>query len=725
MTIQRPPMGRLTAVFVLVALAMLACATPAMSEASEAFDGNLRIENGTLLPMCAYSDPRDPAYSNENSDILRFCVYVETDYDTDNDGMADLVKALVQVPRGAVEGKYRAATIYDPTPYGAGTYSVAYMYPESMFNAVPFDYDSLYRKCEKRTPEGELSTLDCALAARPDRDWNYTVPQSDPAQPGYSYLSVYDYYLVRGFAVVEASGIGTYGSEGFELCGTHLERDSHKAVVEWLTGKRKAFTDRTGRIEIRADWSNGKVAMSGCSYGGTLPFEVATTGVEGLETIIPSAGIASWYDYTNSQGVPTIFEVSYANALAAFNCGGTFLDDRWTVMNKEYGSWLWQIAQDQLETNGNYAPIWEESNYAKDWEGIRCSALIVQGLNDFNVNTKQADLMAQAFAKAGKPYTLVLHQDGHNVLDNTIVNGELWNEILTRWLAYYLYGIDNPSKDMPAVLVQSNVDGSWTACDAWRDFDYIDAAVSYTRDRNVVKSKDMAAYAQACMVATPDGASVEMQDTFYMSLPDELAAKYAIELSDGTDVYGVPEVHLRLSCEIQDYEGLMITAVLADVADDGNPFDAYVLKDVMGRRLPVRTIGEYEGASAWRSNNIVEYVQDSTAVKVISYGWTDLTNPGCGYDSSEYTTTARLVAGEFYDYTFYMLPTAYTVQPGHHLELILTTWDPYRAFLDESFENLNMDKDAEAIDYDYSYIVDNQSIRVRIPVAEKRDGDEK
>ena len=72
-----------------------------------------------------------------------------------------------------------------------------------------------------------------------------------------------------------------------------------------------------------------------------------------------------------------------------------------------------------------------------------------------------------------------------------------------------------------------------------------------------------------------------------------------------------------------------------------------------------------------------------------------------------------------------MLPTAYTVQPGHHLELILTTWDPYRAFLDESFENLNMDKDAEAIDYDYSYIVDNQSIRVRIPVAEKRDGDEK
>lgn len=702
----------LLAVFVLAA-----CAVPAWAEEPLPGDGGLRIEDGTLLPMCEYSDPRDPKYSNENSDILRFCVYVETDNDTDNDGMADLVKALVQVPRAAVEGKFKAATIYDPTPYGVGTYEEAYNDPESMFSKTPFDYDSLYRACEKRTPAGEMSTMDCALAARPDRDWNYTVPQTSGKQ-GYSYLINYDYYLVRGFAVVEASGIGTYGSEGFELCGTHLERDCHKAVVEWLTGDRKAYTDKTGCIEIRADWSNGKVAMSGCSYGGTLPFEVATTGVRGLETIIPSSGIASWYDYTNSQGVPTIFDVSYANALAGYNCGGTFLDNKWTVKNREYGSWLWQIAQDQLNTNGNYAPIWEESDYSKDWENIQCSALIVQGLNDFNVNTKQADLMVQAFEKAGKPWTLVLHQDGHNVLDNTMVNGELWNEILTRWLAYWLYGIENQTPDMPAVLVQSNLDGSWRTMDSWRDFTYVDAPVHYDQDRSVVKSKGMADHVQATLGTTsPDDACVEGQDTFYLDLDDRLAAKYVIDLPEGTDICGVPEIHLHLSSEIQEYEGLMITAVLADTADDGEPFDAYMLKDVMGRRLPVRTIGEYEGASAWKSNLIVEYVQDSTAAKVISYGWTDLTNPGCGYDSSEYTTTSLLTAGEFYDYTIYMLPTVYTVRPGHHLKLILTTWDPYRAFLDESFEKLDMDKDAEEIDYDYSYIVDNPAIRVRIPVA--------
>ena len=70
----------------------------------------------------------------------------------------------------------------------------------------------------------------------------------------------------------------------------------HACVVEWLAGDRVAYTDPYNNIEIAADWSNGNVAMTGCSYGGTLPFEVATSGVKGLKTVIPFAGIASWYD---------------------------------------------------------------------------------------------------------------------------------------------------------------------------------------------------------------------------------------------------------------------------------------------------------------------------------------------------------------------------------------------------------------------------------------------
>ena len=53
--------------------------------------------------------------------------------------------------------------------------------------------------------------------------------------------------------------------------------------------------------------------------------------------------------------------------------------------------------------------------------------------------------------------------------------------------------------------------------------------------------------------------------------------------------------------------------------------------------------------------------------------------------------------------------------PGHHLHLVLTTWDPYRAFLDESFENLNFDR---TIEYEYSYVIDNTSLQVLMPVPD-------
>ena len=93
-------------------------------------------------------------------------------------------------------------------------------------------------------------------------------------------------------------------------------------------------------------------------------------------------------------------------------------------------------------------------------------------MNDFNVTTKQSDLMVRAFARAGQPYKLVLHQDGHNILDGIMVNGELWQQIMNKWLSHYLYDVDNGIENMPTVSVQSNVDGSFKTYDTWGDFVY-------------------------------------------------------------------------------------------------------------------------------------------------------------------------------------------------------------------------------------------------------------
>lgn len=213
----------------------------------------------------------------------------------------------------------------------------------------------------------------------------------------YEDLNWYDYYLVRGFAVVECGGLGTKGSDGFETCGTDLEIDAFKCVIEWLHGDRVAYTDKTSNVAISADWSSGKIGMTGRSYAGTTQFGLATTGVAGLETIVPVAGIASWYEYTNSQGISTNSLVNYSERLGWY-CNGRYLDpDDYATIAEKYGNYMYQIQQDQLKSNGDYSEHWATRDYTLDAENIKCPALIVHGLNDDNVRTKEFDLMYQAY----------------------------------------------------------------------------------------------------------------------------------------------------------------------------------------------------------------------------------------------------------------------------------------------------------------------------------------
>ena len=682
------------------------------------YDGKLHEEDGMMQPMLKFASARDEDYSNEKSEIIRYCVYVETDHDTDGDGKDDLVKVLVQIPRGAAEGDFKAGVIYDPTPYGAGTVEENDSGAQNLYVEKEFDYRKLYKKGSKRTPAGEIGTMEAAGAADPE-DWNYKVPVS--FEDGMSYTDEYDYYLVRGFAVVEASGIGTYGSEGFELCGTDLERDSHKAVVEWLTGERRAFSDKDNNFEVKADWSNGKVAMTGCSYGGTLPFEVATTGVKGLETIIPYAGIASWYDYTNSQGVATTFDNHYTDYLSAYNCGGIYLDDDWTVPDENYCSWLWQISQDESRSNGDYSDIWKKSDYSGCYKNIKCSALIVHGLNDFNVTTKQADLMYQAFAAAGRTVKLVFHQDGHNTPYDKIINGELWQETVNKWLSHYLYDVDNGIENRPVVTVQSNLDGTFKSFETWRDFHYSQIKIDYKTDITQVSSKGFAGYTYdyfggAITNGYIDEGYTEVRDDYYMSLEEPNSAVYDIKVPENSTIYGVPEVHLKLKTDNTDLDGMMISAVLIDTSDNGEKFSAYQLKSRLHDTLPKKTVGTYEFGGGLEDGNVLEFVQSKVKNKCISFGWTDLCNPGLGYDSSEYCSSTELEAGKYYDYTLYMLPSVYTIAKGHSLKLVLMTWDPYRAFLDEDFM-MNPDNPSAVSEYDYSYTIDNKAICVNMPFA--------
>ena len=56
------------------------------------------FENGLAQPVFPLTDGKTgEKYDPATSSIVRYCVYVETDYDVDGDGKRDLVKAVVQV----------------------------------------------------------------------------------------------------------------------------------------------------------------------------------------------------------------------------------------------------------------------------------------------------------------------------------------------------------------------------------------------------------------------------------------------------------------------------------------------------------------------------------------------------------------------------------------------------------------------------------------------------
>ena len=697
--------GRCLGIILLAAvLALTGCGKTAAggSSSNNSAGVDYAIADGAAQPIIQFTNFRDDWYSNEKSDILRFCVYVETDNDTDGDGKDDLVKVFAQVPTAAVNGDYKAGVIYDPTPYNAGTNEI---YSDEMLDNADgeFDYGTLYKSGEKRADAEEISTYE--LAVSQDRsEYVYDVPVS--GAQGYDYADQYDYYLVRGFAVIECAGIGTYGSEGFELCGFDLEAISHKCVIEWLTGNRKAYSDKNGTNEVKADWSNGKVAMIGLSYGGTLPYEVATLGVEGLETIIPESGISCWYKYTNSLGISHYYEGNYIDTLAANNCGGCFTDESWSELKSGYASFLKQIRDDQDEANGNYTDVWKISDYTGAYEKINCSALIVQGLNDFNVTAEQADGMYQAFKKAGQTVKMVLHQNGHDYPDGLMIGDTLWQELLNKWLSHYLLGVDNGIENMAEVTYQSNVDGEFYTADSWRDFNYEDCSVNYEQDTNTVTSENLDEVFSDYVIE--DGTMYIDQSTkseFACSLSGEYAASYDLNLAGGTTIYGTPEVHFKASPTVSGYEGTMATAMLIDVIDGEKAFSGYMTMASLGDTLPMEATGSFELGGGLGYGDILSFEKSETKAKIISYGWLDLANPGGSADLADYEENQNVSAGETYDYTFYMVPTVYTLEEGHTLRLVLMTYDP---------SALSLVDDDEYVDYGYTIM--NESLEVKIPV---------
>ena len=686
------------------------------------------FENGLAQPVFPFTDGKTgEKYDPATSDIVRYCVYVESDYDMDGDGKRDLVKVFVQVPRSAVEGNYKAATLFEARPYCAGVQEDGYDHMKEVAEKEyrKFDLADLDHKAAPRVPSGSASAMDLALKADPS-DWYYKDKGSTNSMV-YENIDSFNYYLVRGFAVIVSAGFGALGSDGFNYVGSEYERDAFKSVVEWIHGDRVAYADREGTITTKADWANGNVAMTGRSYAGTMPFAVATTGVEGLKTIVPVAGIADWYSQQNMQGAQRYWPKEMLNSFLAYYCSSRYNDSTLSERQlDDIAAFHHELSLQQLKCGFDYdEKFWGSGNYRLNADKIKCPALIVQGLNDENVSTKQFEMMLKSFQKAGQTVKAILHQGPHitptmpNKGYGILIDGKFYDDIVNEWISHYLYGVKNQAEDMPAVLVQTNHDQrKWETSASWDtghsmkltsgstgtaviDTDWEAAGISAKNFDDVMGTTSTNMGQR--YVTRPFEKAVTIQGTVCLHLKAALKdgdaeADFHPENRNDVDTLTMKLGASRISGRMDDVE---IAVLLCDVCD--TEFDSIQTTDPERNIIPVTTVkeGGIINGEDLPAFDEAEFTTVHKKYRVITRAFADLCNPEAGYEPETAANSIELKKGEYHDYHIYLNATRYTVEPGHSLAIVIATEDPVNCMIHKT----------------YSVEIDNSSVHADVPVT--------
>lgn len=344
----------------------------------------------------------------DRSTWVRQELWVETEFDSDGDGVLDRVHVDVTRP-GETEDGLQVPVVYETSPYYAGGNPV------------------------------ENWSVDHELGAPPAGPPPYAQGSTRNTSPIISTSHV-NTWVPRGFAVVHSESPGTGLSTGCPTTGAANESLAPKAVIDWLGGRARGFTSLDGAEQVSAPWSTGKVGMTGTSYNGTLPIGVATTGVEGLEAIVPVAAISDWYDYYRANGLvvaPGNYQGEDADILAAYV---HTRPDRSVCAEQ-----IEDIQQDQDRATGDRNAFWDERNYLSDVDGISAATLIAHGLSDWNVKASQATNLWSELQERDVASQLYLHQGGHG--------GAPPDLMMNKWFSRFLYDVPNGVENDPVAWV--------------------------------------------------------------------------------------------------------------------------------------------------------------------------------------------------------------------------------------------------------------------------------
>jgi len=354
-----------------------------------------------------------PAF-NQPEKWLRHDLWVATDFDTDGDGQMDRMHVSVTRPPQTEEG-LKLPVIYVSSPYFAGTAG----------NAEGLFWDVRHELGEVAGPRIQVEV------------------QRRGERPIISNSHIRT-WVPRGYIVVHSSSPGTGLSDGSPTIGGDNESLAPKAVIEWLTGKREGYTSREGNEEVEAFWSTGKIGMTGTSYNGTIPLAAATTGVEGLEAIIPIAPNTSYYHYYRSNGLvrsPGGYLGEDIDVLFDFVQSGE-------ESKRAYGRATYrdkEMAEGMDRQTGDYNEFWAGRDYLNDMAPMQAALLMSHGFNDWNVMPEHSYRIIKAAKEKGLPVQIFYHQNGHG--------GPPPLSMMNRWFTHYLHGVENGVEEDPKAWI--------------------------------------------------------------------------------------------------------------------------------------------------------------------------------------------------------------------------------------------------------------------------------
>ena len=583
-------------------------------------------------------------------DVIREVVYVESRLDTDKDGLPDLVKVSIIRPR--YDGQI--PSVMTASPYHQGT------------NVKASD-KALYKM------EGELEVKPAHTIELEEPKLNLVEPlgqaelvsetEEKLAHINSSY-TLNDYFLPRGFANLYVSGVGTRDSQGLMTNGDYHQIEAYKNVIDWLNGRCRAFTDHTRRRQVKADWSNGKVATTGISYLGTMSNGLATTGVDGLEVIIAEAGISSWYNYYRENGLVTSpggYPGEDFDSLAELTYSRNLLAGDYIRANEAHQADLEKVKEKLDRKTGDYNQFWHNRNYLLNAHKVQAEVVFTHGSQDWNVKPLHVYQMFHALPTHINKH-LFFHHGAHVYMNNwqSIDFRESMNALLSK----KLLGLDS-CYQLPTVIWQDNTaPQTWQSLDDFGKQNKLHTFPLGTEEKiiqNQYDQKDFERYGKT-------------YQTFNTELYQGKANQITIDLPVSQDIHLNGRVELKLRVKSSTNKGLL-SAQLLQLGQQKylQPYPTV---------QSVRTIdnGRYH-----MLENLCELPFNPSAQRVITKGYLNLQN------RDHLLTIEEIQPNEWMDFKLELQPTIYKLKEGDILRLVLYTTDFEITIRDNTDYHLTVD----------------------------------